>query len=315
MSLVLNATVVDVPRDAPTFTDADMARLAFLSRYNGKTFETYEQHLRAWYAWCEAMKLDVLQVRREHIELWLRDMELNGYRRKPGGSVRHYSKRTLNARLTTVAGLYKFAHIDGRTQSNPAAYVRRPKVYDEDRPPLDSNDMRRLVAAAERAGGDRYILILLLALSGLRVSEACSIDIDQIGEENGHRIIRNIVRKGGKIVTVPLSPTATRAVDRHIGERKTGPLLRRQSGTRLERATAYRWVVRLAEKERIPMHIHPHLLRAAFISEALAAQIPLPDVQYAASHADPRTTLKYDRRKRNMDAHPTYIVSARLAGG
>jgi hypothetical protein len=37
-------------------------------------------------------------------------------------------------------------------------------------------------------------------------------------------------------------------------------------------------------------------------------------VQQAASHADPRTTIRYDRARGSLDRHATYIVVAYLAG-
>jgi integrase/recombinase XerD len=39
---------------------------------------------------------------------------------------------------------------------------------------------------------------------------------------------------------------------------------------------------------------HPHMLRHAFVTAALDAGVPLRDVQDAASHADPRTTMRYE---------------------
>ena len=58
----------------------------------------------------------------------------------------------------------------------------------------------------------------------------------------------------------------------------------------------------------------PHTLRHAFITAALDAGVPLRDVQEAASHADPRTTMRYDRARVSLDRHATYIVSAFIAG-
>jgi integrase/recombinase XerD len=46
----------------------------------------------------------------------------------------------------------------------------------------------------------------------------------------------------------------------------------------------------------------------------LDAGVPLRDVQEAASHADPRTTMRYDRARVSLDRHATYIVAAFLAG-
>ena len=42
--------------------------------------------------------------------------------------------------------------------------------------------------------------------------------------------------------------------------------------------------------------------------------VPLRDVQEAASHADPRTTMRYDRARTSLDRHATYIVATYIAG-
>jgi hypothetical protein len=52
---------------------------------------------------------------------------------------------------------------------------------------------------------------------------------------------------------------------------------------------------RLARRAGITERISPHSLRHSFITAALDAGVPLRDVQEAASHADPRTTMRYDR--------------------
>jgi hypothetical protein len=46
----------------------------------------------------------------------------------------------------------------------------------------------------------------------------------------------------------------------------------------------------------------------------LDAGVPLRDVQEAASHADPRTTMRYDRARASLDRHATYSVAAYVAG-
>ena len=43
-------------------------------------------------------------------------------------------------------------------------------------------------------------------------------------------------------------------------------------------------------------------------------RVPLVDVQEAAPHADPPTTMRYDRSRSSLDRHATYIVAAYLAG-
>ena len=73
----------------------------------------------------------------------------------------------------------------------------------------------------------------------------------------------------------------------------------------------------VTESPRRPVivrHVGPHTLRHGFITAALDAGVPLRDVQEAASHADPRTTMRYDRARVSLDRHATYIVSTFIAG-
>ena len=153
----------------------------------------------------------------------------------------------------------------------------------------------------------------LLALNGLRVSEAIGADIEQLGLERGHRTL-TIVRKGGKIVTIPLAPRTARAIDLAVGERCDGPIFRAADGSRLDRHAASRIVRRIARRAGITKRVGPHTLRHAFITAALDAGVPLRDVQEAASHADPRTTMRYDRARVSLDRHATYIVATFIAG-
>jgi len=153
----------------------------------------------------------------------------------------------------------------------------------------------------------------LLALNGLRVSEATGADIEHLGLERGHRTL-TITRKGGKIVTIPLAPRTARAIDLAIGERTEGPVFVAADGRRLDRHGAWRIVRRTARRARIGKAVTPHTLRHAFITAALDAWVPLRDVQEAASHADPRTTMRYDRARGSLDRHATYIVAAYVAG-
>jgi integrase/recombinase XerD len=73
-------------------------------------------------------------------------------------------------------------------------------------------------------------------------------------------------------------------------------------------------VRRIARRAGIAKRVGPHTLRHAFITAALDAGIPLRDVQEAASHADPRTIIRYDRGRVSLDRHETYIVATFLAG-
>ena len=229
------------------------------------------------------------------------------------GGARPGGPPTIDRRLSTVCGFYRFAHIDGRIASNPAQYVRHPRIHPTDARGLDRADLGAFLFAAERVDHAHAALAVLLGLNGLRVSEACSTDIENLGFERGHRTLR-IIGKGDKPAVIPLVPRTARTIDLAIGERTTGPILLRRDGERLDRRTAHRWVRSVAKRAGLGL-VHPHMLRAAFIMCALDAGVPLREVQVAARHADPRTTTVYDHRRQNLDKHAAYVVVAFVAGG
>ncbi len=46
--------------------------------------------------------------------------------------------------------------------------------------------------------------------------------------------------------------------------------------------------------------MHPHMLRHTYVTTMLDAGVDLRDVQIAARHADPRTTMRYDRARKKV---------------
>ncbi len=260
----------------PAFSEAEKLALAgFLAGYSGLTREAYTLDLRQFTAWCRQRQLRLFAARRADIELFARDLEAAGR-----------ARATVTRRLSTVAGLYKYAVEEDLLDHSPAAHVRRPRIdYESRAAGLDRNEVGALLVAAGLGTPAEHALISLLALNGLRVSEATGADIEALGTERGHRTLA-ITRKGGK-----------RAIDLAIGERCEGPIFLTPAGQRLDRHGAGRIVRRVARRAGLAKKVGPHTLRHAFITAALDAGVPLRDVQEAASHADPRTTMRYDNSR------------------
>jgi integrase/recombinase XerD len=64
----------------------------------------------------------------------------------------------------------------------------------------------------------------------------------------------------------------------------------------------------------ITRRMTPHTLRHAAITAALNAGAHLRDVQDFARHADPTTTMPYDRNRHSLDRHATYAIAQCTAG-
>jgi integrase/recombinase XerD len=237
--------------------------------------------LRQFTAWCRGRSLPLFAVRRADIEGFARELEARGR-----------ARATVTRRLCTIAGFYRYAVEEELLEHSPAAHVRRPRVdYESRAVALDRNELGALLVAAGLGLPLEHALISLLALNGLRVSEATGADIEHFGLERGHRTL-TIIRKGGKVVTIPLAPRTARAIDLAIGERTGGPVFLAADGRRLDRHGAGRIVRKTARRAAIGKAVTPHTLRHAFITAALDAGVPLRDVQDAASHAADDDTVR-----------------------
>jgi len=228
--------------------------------------------------------------------------------------IRRFKPSTASRRFSVTAGFYRTCAHDGMLPHSPAEHVRRPSAPAES-PTLGFTHLQfeaLLTAARESANPYDFALVAMLGLLGLRIFEATSADL---GEEHGHRILR-VCGKGTKVVLVPLPPAVGRAIDRAAASRVRGPILLNTRGTRMDRHAATRRLRHLAETAGIQIaRAHPHMLRHTYVTTMLDAGADLRDVQIAARHADPRTTMRYDRARQNLDRHPNYILAAYIASG
>ena len=133
---------------------------------------------------------------------------------------RGLARATIGRRLSTVAGFYRFAVIDGAIEASPAEYVRRPKIDTESATlGLDRMELGAFIAQGTAGSVVDQALACLLGLLGLRISEALNIDIEHLGIERGHRTV-TVLGKGSKLAVIPLPPRVARAVD--LAARRAG---------------------------------------------------------------------------------------------
>src|SRR6266571_1197221 len=173
-----------------------------LPGFKGTSRDHADSDLRSYLAWCAGRGLDPFLARRPHLELYIRWMQ----------EVRRFKLPAVSRRLSVVAGFYRTCVIDGVLEHSPAEHVRRPAVPAES-PTLGFTHLQfeaLLTAARESANRNDFALVAMLGLLGLRIFEASSADIGDLGEEHGHRVLR-VCGKGDKVVLVPLPPAVGRA--------------------------------------------------------------------------------------------------------
>ena len=284
-----------------------VAVAAYLARYKGLSRAHTDSDPQVFLRWCGERDLDPLAARRVDVELFVRWLQ----------EARRFKPSTVSRRLSVVICFYRTCVVDAVLDYSPAAYVRRPSVPAES-PTLGLSHLQfeaMIVAARTSINPFDFALVAMLGLLGLRIFEACALSIDDLGEEHGHRVLR-VCGKGGKVVLVPLPPAVGRAIDRAVADRVAGPILLNRAGGRMDRHAATRRLRQLARAAGVRMpRMHPHMLRHTFVTTMLDAGVSLRDVQIAARHADPRTTMRYDRARKNLDRHPNYILAAFMASG
>jgi integrase/recombinase XerD len=191
-----SSTAVVVRYEDPDNIAERITVAGFLAGYTGSTRVSYTTDLRLFAKWCADNGNRLLRVKRAQLELFARHMEGEGRMRS-----------TVARRLSTLASFYRYCHVEGVLRRNLAAHVRRPKVDHESRTlGLDRNELGAMLVQAGLDTPRDHALVALLALNGLRISEALGADITDLGVDRGHRTLR-IVRKAAS--TSPcLSPHA-----------------------------------------------------------------------------------------------------------
>ncbi len=183
---ILSKTVAVATFDELFTPAGELALAGFLAGYSGLTREAYALDLRQYVSWCTERAVPLFGARRADIERFGRHLESLGR-----------ARATVARRLCTIACFYRYAEEEGLIATSPAVHVRRPRLdYESHATGLDRNEVGAMLVTAGLGTPGDHALVSLLALNGLRVSEAIGADIEALGVERGHRTL-TIVRKGG----------------------------------------------------------------------------------------------------------------------
>lgn len=285
---------------------AELLAGAFIASYRSPaTRESYAADLRYWFTFLLEHDCNdpITQVTRSHGDVYMRQLEARGL-----------ANATVFRRLGTPSTWYTWLVEEGHIGRSPLHNLKRPAVpKDSTRQHLSRTEMCDWLNAAQEEGGHPYALACLLALNGLRIGEACAANIDDLGTHQWHQTLQ-ILGKGSKPAMVALGPRTLQAIDMAIDGRQTGPLLLTMYHSRMNREAASRIVDRFARKIGIRRRITPHSLRHSAITALLNSGTDVRDVQDFARHEDPRTTLRYDRNRQNLNRHGTYALGQYIAG-
>ncbi len=196
---------------------------------------------------------------------------------------RHYSK---NSVYTTVRGLTSLFRNFGLSIADQLEPPRRPERLPRY---LTEEEMHRLFEAVKSSPRDSAI-VHVLGFVGLRVSELCHLEIDDIEFERNVLHIRS--GKGDKDREVILEDRTRAALDRYLAERAVLGL----GTTRLFAigpVTVERIVRRAAQQANISRRVTPHMLRHTLATALLSRGCDIRYIQKLLGHASVATTQIY----------------------
>lgn len=280
----------------------ETVRDAYLLPYQGPTLSLYVFQLNRWFSWCFAVGIAPLAATRVDVERFVHHLHV-GLGHQPS---------SVHTALTPIRGFYRFACSEAVIDRDPAAHARRPrnpKPY-RDTVGLDREQLRAFLEAGEGMGGRYVATAYLLACLALRASEACAVRIEDYQDVvRGHRVLA-LVGKGGLHARVPLPVPVVRALDDAAEGRTSGNLILRRDGDPLSRQGLRTITRTLGRRAGIASPLTPHLLRHSCITNALESGASLRKVQDLARHAEPRTTMRYDRNRTSLDDHAIHSLVA-----
>ncbi|APQ42606.1 hypothetical protein phi16_gp028 [Corynebacterium phage phi16] len=259
------------------------------------TRASYGPILRKWLWWCQDSHLDAWSASRIHIEQWLQDM-------KP-----HAGRQA----ATIVCGFYRDAHGRGFTKTDLAWGVRRPKAGRHRAGTYATpQEMQRMVNISKSLPPDDQAVMMILLLTGSRISETCEINIGDVEDEG--RVLRMVLRrKGHHIDALTMPPTITDVVRRLMKKRSTGALLR-VDGRRMTPAYVRGLVSMVAEMAECEQKISPHSLRRSFVTFARDLGVDDRDIMAMTGHSDASMIDYYDRGRRQRDGLASFTVDEAL---
>ena len=159
-------------------SEEQMAAVAFLARYSGRTLEAYRHDLRYFFQWAADHGVEVLAATRAHIEMYRARWSSAGSRHRRSIGACRRCAATSGSPTSTVAS----------PPTPPSTYAARRSSRAEGHG-MDRGELGRFLFTAEHYDRDHAALAVLLGLNGLRVSEACATNIEDLGFERGHRTL------------------------------------------------------------------------------------------------------------------------------
>ncbi|NCG08297.1 MAG: site-specific tyrosine recombinase XerD [Verrucomicrobia bacterium] len=224
-----------------------------------------------------------------------------------------YARSSQSRKISAVRSLSKHMVRENLRPDDCAALLKGPAQHRKLPQVLTRTEVEALLAAPSQHSSlgqrDRAILELFYS-SGLRVSELCCLDLQNVYLDEGYL---RILGKGNKERIAPIGSTAIASLRNYLStarpdlvKNNTGSafFLSRRGGA-LSRKMIWVLIKNHAQTAGIKKEVKPHLLRHSFATHLLEGGADLRAIQEMLGHVDIATTQIYTALKAEQlsDAH------------
>lgn len=234
------------------------------------------------------------------------------------------SAATVSFKLSVIRSLFEYLKAGGFVQSNPALtkLVTPPKLSEDLRGrALTIKEVNYILSGPDREkpeGARDYAILLTLLRTSLRVAEVCNLKTSSIKWSHGRWTLKFKV-KGGRERTIPLPKEVKQAIDDYLkSDRERRKILKTAEGNEawlFQPTTNYRtlqfdkplsttmvwYIVRRWGEFTGIGKVSPHDLRRTAITRALDKGLTYRQVQMMSGHKDPKTVMRYDHHRENLE--------------
>ncbi|ASJ21767.1 site-specific tyrosine recombinase XerD [Brachyspira hampsonii] len=280
---------------------------------SSNTLESYKRDIVIYLDFLNRNKKSILKATRKDIEKFLSE-------RKEQGS----KSRTVARNKVSIVNLYKFLVMENYISKNPTdnlEVIRLKRVLPESLTTTEVDDLLSVHNEKTDKGLRDKAIFELMYSSGLRVSEICSLKIDDIFFEGKYL---KICGKGKRERIVPINDRALDILQRYIQTsrvimvkgKKTSELFLNFRGDKISRVGIWKIVKEAMKKSKIEKNIYPHTLRHSFATHLIQHGADLRAVQRMLGHSDITTTEIYTHvdsahLKKQISKHPKHSKHAR----
>ena len=198
-------------------------------------------------------------------------------------TMRTYKPKTFHRIISTLSSFYRFLYSQGAVVANPLIGIERPRIKQQEVKYLKNSQVLRLIDSIDDPR-DKLIVRMIYS-TGVRVSELCNLNIEDIDFEEHTIRIRG---KGDKIRIVFIDDETLSVVWAFIGNKNSGPLFVGQQGKHIS-PRAIQHIFR----NYAPPGITPHKIRHSYASELYRRSKNLRVVQENLGHTSIKTTEMY----------------------